>query len=72
MGTGSHVVFSVVQYVMVIIRALEMYDIYGTEARGCEAARGLSAIDAIHPECLCYVEILVCRKFGDFVQTCLK
>ena len=38
-------------FVIVISRALGMYGIYCTEARGREAARGLSAINAIHPEC---------------------
>ena len=31
-----------------------MYGIYCTEAQGHEAARGLSAINAVHPECTCY------------------
>ena len=38
-------------FVIVISRARGMYGIYCTEARGREAARGLSAINAIHPEC---------------------
>ena len=38
-------------YVIVISRARGMYGIYCIEARGREAARGLSAINAIHPEC---------------------
>ena len=38
-------------HVIVISRARGMYGIYCTEARGREAARGLSAINAIHPEC---------------------
>jgi hypothetical protein len=38
-------------YVIVISRARLMYGIYCTEARGREAARGLSAINAMHPEC---------------------
>ena len=37
--------------VIVISRAQAMYVIYCTEARGREAARGLSAINPIHPEC---------------------
>ena len=35
---------SAVPYVIVILRALGMYGIYCTEARGREAARGLSVI----------------------------
>ena len=31
-----------------------MCGIYCTEARGHKAARGLSAINAMHPECTCY------------------
>ena len=40
----------VLYLVIVISRARGMYGIYCTEARGHEAARGLSAINAIHPE----------------------
>ena len=35
-----------------------MYGIYCTEARGREAARGLSAINAMHPECTCYNRLI--------------
>ena len=31
-----------------------MYGIHCTEAQGRKAARGLSAINAMHPECVCY------------------
>ena len=41
-------------YVIVITQARGMYGIYFTEARGREAARGLRAINAMHPECTCY------------------
>ena len=44
----------IVRYVIVITRAQGMYGIYCTEARGREAARGLNAINAMHPECACY------------------
>ena len=37
-------------YVIVISRARGMYGIYCTEARG-PCARGLRAINAMHPEC---------------------
>ena len=29
-----------------------MYGIYCTKVRGCKAARGLSAINTMHPECV--------------------
>ena len=37
--------------VIVISRARGMYGIYCTKAQGREAARGLSTINAMHPEC---------------------
>ena len=36
-------------YVIVVSRAQGMYGIYCTEARGREAARGQSAVNAMHP-----------------------
>ena len=46
----THILMSL-QYVIVISRARGMYGIYCPEARGREAAQGLSAINAMHPEC---------------------
>ena len=35
-------------------RGMYVIYMYCTEARGCKAAWGLSAINAMHPECVCY------------------
>ena len=41
-------------YVIIISQAREMYGIYCNEAQGREVARGLSATNAMHPNCAWY------------------